>query len=159
MLKIWRRRDSELQRPVGDAYELDCWTPYLLVADQPIDLPGSIALERPGHAADSFEYDVNFQDFIGMRHVAGELVRVRSPKLDQVGFDRLLADLHNSCCESALRLPVAYFCPTRARVCAVRRCAVSRLRLSPMGDVRGPTDAVGAARSDRSGPASAVDSS
>ena len=108
MLEIWRRSDSEKQEPVGLAYELDCWASYLFVSTEPLDLPALVASQRPGAASDQYEYDVNFQDFIGVRHVGGEVVRVASPKLDDQGFDRLLADIT----ASVANLPFDFQVPT-----------------------------------------------
>lgn len=108
MLEIWRRSDRSQLARVGGAYELECWTQYLFVADGDIKLPSPIASELPSRQEGVREYDVNFQDFIGMRQVAGDLIRVRSAKLDSEGFDRLLADLT----ASVANLPFDFQSPT-----------------------------------------------
>lgn len=108
MLEIWRRSDSQKQEPAGSAYELDCWAAYVFVSDEPLDLPAIVASQRPGVAEERYEYDVNFQDFIGVRHVGGEVVRVTSAKLDDRGFDRLLADIT----ASVANLPFDFQVPT-----------------------------------------------
>lgn len=85
--------------------------PYVFVSDEPLDLPAAVASKRPGSAEGRYEYDVNFQDFIGVRHVAGSLVRVTSAKLDSEGFDRLLADLTASVASLPFDFQVPTFVP------------------------------------------------
>lgn len=108
MLEIWRRSDSLRQEVAGAAYELDCWSSYIFISDEVLDLPPLVSSERPGTEEGRYEYDVNFQDFIGVRHVGGERVRVTSAKLDDQGFDRLLADLT----ASVANLPFDFKVPT-----------------------------------------------
>jgi len=108
VLEIWRRSDSTQVQRASGAYELDCWAQYLFLSDAPVSLPAYVASRRPGSVEGCFEYDVNFQDFVGLAHIGDGLIRVSSSKLDGEGFDRLLTDLS----ASAASLPFDFHTPT-----------------------------------------------
>lgn len=109
MFKIWRSGQTEALEQVADStYELQSWVPYIVRTDQQCNFPRNLASTRPPGTDCPYEYDLNFQDYVGIRRIGDISLRVTSPKLDEHGFDRLLADLT----AASASLPFDYQTPT-----------------------------------------------
>ena len=89
-------------------YALDCWTDYLLVSEQELEVPVRLGKALPRLASGEHQALVNFGDYVGEISLAGTRLSVSTAKLDAEGFDRLLRDITARCAS----LPFDYQSPT-----------------------------------------------
>jgi len=88
---------------------LRCWTTYVLEADVEVSLPRGLRAEAlPRGGDEPYRYRVDFGDYVGRLTVDGTELMVRSAKLDDEGFDDLLAQITSRIAE----LPFDFSTPT-----------------------------------------------
>ena len=108
-LAIWPLEGSHVVAcDESGSYALDCWTDYLLVSTEQLELPANLGKTLPRRESGEHQALVNFADYVGELNIGGSRLRVIQPKLDAEGFDALLRDITARCAS----LPFDFRSPT-----------------------------------------------
>ena len=108
-LAIWPLEGSHVVAcDESGSYALDCWTDYLLVSTEQLELPANLGKTLPRRESGEHQALVNFADYVGELNIGGSRLRVSTPKLDAEGFDALLRDITARCAS----LPFDFRSPT-----------------------------------------------
>lgn len=103
-------RDTIRVEPDDDGrLRLECWVPYVLETETPVDLPGALGADPlPRGDGEPFRWRINFGDYVGRLVLDGIDILVSSKKLDEDGFDALLRSITSRVAE----LPFDFSTPT-----------------------------------------------
>ena len=93
-MRVWSTSPRpELIPCENQVYSLDCWKTYFFESDEPLVFPSRLASERPPFDEPPYNYQINFEDYIGRFRLAGMEFQVTSSKLSVEGFEQILHEI------------------------------------------------------------------